>query len=76
LVRGAHPTRLEKTPIGSILNKLGNYVPDPIWKVASATFAGNASKEAIKVGVAEGRIWSIIEKPILNWRKIPIRLIP
>ena len=43
-------TTLEKTLIGSILNRFGDKVPYSVWKAASATFAGNAKGTAIKVG--------------------------
>jgi hypothetical protein len=69
-------TTLEKTPIGAILNKSGDRVPYFVWKAASATFSGNAKGVVIKVGQKIGNIWRTIEKPILNWRKIPIKYIP
>jgi uncharacterized protein RhaS with RHS repeats len=69
-------TILEKTPIGSVLNRLGDKVPYAVWKAASGTFAGNAKGTVIKVGAKQGNIWRTLEKPILNWRKIQIRNIP
>jgi hypothetical protein len=69
-------TTLEKTPIGSLLNRFGDNVPYTVWKAASGTFAGNAKGTAIKVGLKEGNIWRTIEKPILNWRNIPIHNVP
>jgi RHS repeat-associated protein len=68
-------TTLEKTLIGSILNKFGDKIPYTVWKIASTTFAGNAKGIATKVGVKQGNIW-MIEKLILELRKIPIRYIP
>jgi hypothetical protein len=57
-------TTLEKTLIGSILNRFGKNVPYSVWKAASATFAANARGTAIKVGLEQGRIWTTVEKPI------------
>ena len=75
--RAAHYGRtLEKTPIGAVLNKLGDKVPYAVWKTASATFAANARSAVLKVGIKQGNIWRTIEKPILNWRKIPIKQVP
>jgi len=68
-------TTLEKTPIGRLLDLTSNnivQVPQPIWKVASATFAGNASGVVRAVIRATGEIGSKIEVPILTWRNIPI----
>ncbi|HMB57997.1 MAG TPA: RHS repeat-associated core domain-containing protein [Arenimonas sp.] len=67
---------LERTPIGSVLNTFGKRVPYPLWKAASATFAGNATGTAIKVGTAEGSIWLSVEKKILEWRGIPYKVVP
>jgi hypothetical protein len=50
----------------------GQKLPYWVWKVASATFAANAKGTAIKVGATTGKIWGGIERPILNFRKIPI----
>jgi len=67
---------ITKTPIGSILNRFGEKIPNVVWNIASATFAGNAKGTATKVGIEAGRIWSKIEQPILRWKKIPIKEIP
>jgi hypothetical protein len=69
-------TSLERTPIGSLLNRLGDKVPYPVWKAASATFAANARGVAVKVGAEAGNIWRTIEAPILNFRNIPINIVP
>lgn len=77
MIRAAqYGTTLERTPIGGILNSLGDAVPYPVWKAASATFAGNASGTAIKIGTSSGNVWRTIEQPILNWRGVPIRYLP
>jgi hypothetical protein len=67
---------LERTPIGSVLNRFGNRVPSWGWKAASCIYACNASGAAIKVGTQQGRIWSAIERPILEWRGIPYNVVP
>ena len=68
-------TSLERTPIGALMNKIGEPVPYFMWKAASATFAANAKGTAIKVGAKQGNIWSKIEKPILEFRNIPVKQI-
>ena len=69
-------TTLEKTPIGGILDiarqQLGIPIHDWVWKLASATFAGNASGEVQAVVRQTGRIWSTVELEILRWRGITI----
>lgn len=67
---------LERTPIGSLLNRFGNRVPGWGWKAASCIYACNASGTAIKVGMLEGRVWSAVERPILQWRGIPYTVVP
>ena len=67
---------LESTPIGALMNQLGGKTPYWMWKAASATYAANARGVAIKVGVQPGTIWRTIEQPILNARKIPIKVVP
>jgi RHS repeat-associated protein len=67
---------LERTPIGSVMNRFGNRVPHWGWKAASCVYACNASGAAIKVGVQQGTIWRTIEQPILQWRGIPIKTVP
>lgn len=64
---------LERTPIGSLMNRYG--APDLMWKIASGTFALNATA-ATKVGIQEGRIWSSIEKPILELKGIIPTIVP
>ena len=58
------------------MNQLGGKTPYWMWKAASATYAANARGVAIKVGVQPGTIWRTIEQPILNARKIPIKVVP
>jgi RHS repeat-associated protein len=69
-------TTLEKTPIGGILDiarqQLGIPIHDWVWKLASATFAGNASGEVQAVVRQTGRIWSTVELEILRWRGITL----
>ena len=69
-------TTLEQTPIGGILDtarqQLGIPIHDWVWKLASATFAGNASGETQAVIRQAGRIWSTVELQILRWRGITI----
>ena len=55
---------------------MGKLVPTPVWKAASATFARNAKGTVIKVGGDVGRIWNVVEKPILQGRGIPIKYVP
>ncbi len=71
----AFGTTLEKTLIGRPLNAIGRWVPDPVWKFASYTFANNARGTATKVGGDVGRIWNAIEKPALEARRVLIRYI-
>jgi RHS repeat-associated protein len=65
-------TTLERTPIGGLLeiakNQLKIPIHDWLWRLASATFAGNASGQIQKVINEAGRIWSSVESPILSWR--------
>ena len=68
-------TSLERTPIGSLMNKIGEPVPYFMWKAASATFSANAKGTVLKVGARQGNIWSKTEKPILEFRNIPIKQI-
>jgi RHS repeat-associated protein len=66
---------LDKTPIGGLLDLVANnlvHVPQPIWKIASATYVGNASGTVQAVIRGAGEIATKIELPILNWRNIPI----
>ena len=66
---------LDKTPIGGLLDLVANnlvHVPQPIWKIASATYVGNASGTVQAVTRGAGEIATKIELPILNWRNIPI----
>ncbi|WP_198289826.1 RHS repeat domain-containing protein [Teredinibacter turnerae] len=67
---------LERTFIGSMMNRAGDRVPYFMWKAASATFAMNASGSAIKVGQYSGNIWRTIEQPILNFRNVPFSVVP
>ena len=67
---------LERTPIGSALNRYGSSVPGWSWKAASCIYACNASGNAIKVGLQEGRIWTTVERPVLQWRGIPYNVVP
>ncbi len=67
---------LESTPIGWVMNRFGERVPYWMWKAASATYAGNVRGTAIKVGAQAGNLWRAIEAPILNWRNIPIVVVP
>jgi RHS repeat-associated protein len=68
-------TTLEQTPIGGALDFLSNTlnIPglSPIWRAASATFAGNATS-ATAVILANGATWTEIELPILLENEIPI----
>jgi hypothetical protein len=47
-------------------------VPDFVWNLASSTFAKQATGTAQAVIRAEGRVWTTIERPILQQRGIPI----
>mgnify|MGYP001300114037 FL=1 len=67
---------LESTPIGSLMNAVGDDVPYWGWKAASCIYACNASGTAIKVGLQEGTIWQSVEQPILQWRGIPYNTVP
>ena len=71
-------TSLEKTPWGATMNYLaskGVKVPYVAWKAASATYAANAKGTAIKVGIKQGNIWSKVEKPILQFKKMAIKYV-
>jgi hypothetical protein len=64
-------TSLERTPIGGLLDIAktnGIPIPESVWRLASATFAGNASGEVEAVILNSGKIWSTVEAPILRWR--------
>jgi hypothetical protein len=66
---------LEKTSIGGLLDLISNnlfQVPQPLWKIASATYAANASGTVQAVIRGAGEIATKIELPILNWRNIPV----
>ena len=69
-------TTLEATIGGRFLSwvnyKVGIKVPDSVWNWASSTFANQASGTAQAVIRAEGRVWTTIEKPILQQRGVPI----
>jgi hypothetical protein len=73
-------TTLESTLGGRFLSWLnhsvGIKVPDGVWNWASSTFANQASGTAQAVIRAEGRVWTTIEKPILQQRGIPIEFRP
>jgi len=73
-------TPLESTYGGRFLSwlnhDLGIPVSDKIWQWASATFANNATGEATAVIRANGKVWTTIEKPILDSRGIPIKYVP
>lgn len=69
---------MESTPIGTALDYLSNTLGmpgmGPVWKVASATFAANASGTATAVVLTESTtsVWATIEAPILAARGIPV----
>jgi RHS repeat-associated protein len=69
-------TTLETTIGGRFLSwvnyQVGIKVPDSVWNWASSTFANQASGTAQAVIRAEGRVWTTIEKPILQQRGVPI----
>ena len=71
---------LESTVGGRFLSWLnhsvGIKVPDSVWNWASSTFANQASGTAQAVIRTEGRVWTTIEKPILQQRGIPIEYRP
>lgn len=71
---------LEKTVGGRFLSWLnhgvGVPVPDSVWNFASSTFANNAKGSVTAVIRAEGRVWTNIEKPILQQKGVPIRYVP
>lgn len=71
---------LEKTVGGRALDWLahsvGIKVPDSVWNFAASTFSHNATGTATAAIRAEGRVWTTIEKPILQQRGIPIRYAP
>lgn len=73
----AFGTTLEMTIGGKVLttiDKLTNrMVPDAVWNFASKTFANNATGTAQALIRTEGKTWSMIEKPILQQRGIPIK---
>jgi RHS repeat-associated protein len=69
-------TTLETTEIGSMMNfvehTLGIPLPGVVWQTASAIYALNASGTVQAVIRNAGEVWTKIEKPILEWRNIPI----
>ena len=69
-------TILETTVGGRALDWLANTagfpLPKAAWDWASATYARNATGTAQAVIRADGRVWTTIEKPILQSRNIPI----
>jgi hypothetical protein len=73
-------TTLEATIGGRFLSwvnhNVGIKIPDSVWNWASSTFANQASGKAQAVIRAEGRVWTTIEKPILQQRGIPIEYHP
>jgi hypothetical protein len=73
-------TTLESTLGGRFLSWLnynvGVRLPDSVWNWAASTFANRASGTAQAVIRAEGRVWTNIEKPILQQRGIPIEYHP
>ena len=68
-------TTIDKTLIGKGLNAFGNYTPDWLLRLASATFAMNAKGSVKAVIHNSGSIWTKIEQPILKWRGIPIQIV-
>jgi hypothetical protein len=76
LAEGIGGTTLESTPIGATLDFASNTlrIPGltPIWDLASATFAANASGTAAAVILSEGATWTGIEAPILAARGIQV----
>jgi RHS repeat-associated protein len=64
---------IDQTLIGSILDSMGAAVPKPLWKLASATFAANATEPAgsVILYVAPSSIWNL-EARILAWRGISV----
>jgi hypothetical protein len=77
---GSLGTILEKTIGGRFLSwmdhSLGMKVPDSVWNWASSTFANNATGTAQAVIRTEGRVWTTIEKPILQRRGILVEYRP
>ena len=75
-------TTIEKTPVGSFLDKALNssfankFIPGPvkdqIWETASRMFAANAQGTALSVVRSAGKVWTNVESPILISRGIPI----
>ena len=69
-------TILETTLGGRALDWLANSagfpLPKAVWDWASATYARNATGTAQAVIRNDGRVWTTIEKPILQSRNIPI----
>lgn len=78
IAEGLGGTTLESTPIGAALdyasNTLGIPGLTPVWNLASATFAANASGTATAVVLSESTtsVWATIEAPILSARGIPV----
>jgi hypothetical protein len=66
-------TTIQQTLVGSILDSMGAAVPRPIWQLASATFAANATDPAAAVllYVAPTSIWNT-ESAVLAWRGISV----
>jgi hypothetical protein len=73
-------TTLESTMGGRVLSwvnyTVGIKLPDRVWNWASATFAKQADGTAQAVIRVEGRVWTTIEKPILQQRGVPIKYHP
>ncbi len=66
-------TTIDQTLIGGFLDSLGAAVPKPVWKLASATFAANATDPALAVILyaSPTSIWNT-EAAILAWRGISV----
>ncbi len=68
-------TTIARTPIGYTLNALGSVGIESrlAWRLASATFAGNARGTATAVirNLRPESLWHV-ERAVLEWRRIPI----
>ena len=68
-------TTIARTPIGYTLNSLASVGVESrmVWRLASATFAGNARGTATAVirNLRPESLWHV-ERAILEWRRIPI----
>jgi hypothetical protein len=64
---------IDQTLIGSMLDSMGAAVPRPVWQLASATFAANATEPAAAIILYAGptSIWNM-EAAILAWRGISV----